>query len=167
MGLGWPDFFIFSWVFKIWNLSGFFKYWQIILTSVKDFMCQTKHFCGLCSLEAVGSQPLNEIDSSGPGYLEFRVQALPPAPQKHLLSARHFLSPRGAGEFSKGKCCSQPQILIIPLGRWGLEFYNGFWEKGGRRKERERGRKGQRGGIKERKKKSAFIEYLWDVGTAC
>lgn len=83
-------------------------------------------FLWLCSLEAVGLQPLNEIDSSGPEYLEFSVQALPPAPQEHLLSAQHFLSPREAGEFPKRKYCSQPQMLIIPLGRWGLGFYNGF-----------------------------------------
>lgn len=59
-----------------------------MLTSVKDFICQTKHFCGLYSLEAVGLQPLNEIDSSGPGHLDFRARAISPQQEQereHVL----------------------------------------------------------------------------------
>lgn len=79
----------------------FFLYWEIILTSVKVLVCQTKHFCGLCSLEAVGLQPLNETDSSGLGHLEFRVQSVPPVPQEYFQSALHFHLFRGAGGVSQ------------------------------------------------------------------
>ena len=52
-------------IWSLYKISKFLKkkYWHIILTSVKHIVCHSERFCGLCSLQAVGLQPLDEVDS--------------------------------------------------------------------------------------------------------